>query len=183
VGVVKAYTTRVGGGPFPTELTDSRGGGDRPDGAPGSDVGLHLQTVGGEVGVTTGRKRRCGWFDAEVVRFAHRLNGFTSLNLTKLDVLDDVDIIRLGVGYKLRGAPLPAQAFPGLLEDLSAVEVEYETIPGWQTSTRGVTTFAALPKRAQAYVRRLERLTGVPVAYIGTGPGRDEMITRGFSFD
>ena len=221
VGVVKAYTTRVGGGPFPSELTDARGGGERPMHAEGTDIGLHLQTVGGEVGVTcvrrlrrrrrrrraraaagcahrqppffllrpppprrsTGRKRRCGWFDAVVVRYSHALNGFTALNLTKLDVLDELAEIKIAVGYKLRGAPLPPQAFPALLEDLSAVEVEYETMPGWQTSTRGVTTFAALPKRAQAYVRRLERLTGVPVAYIGTGPGRHEMITRGFSFD
>ena len=117
------------------------------------------------------------------MRYSHALNGFTALNLTKLDVLDELAEIKIAVGYKLRGAPLPPQAFPALLEDLSAVEVEYETMPGWQTSTRGVTTFAALPKRAQAYVRRLERLTGVPVAYIGTGPGRHEMITRGFSFD
>ena len=126
VGVVKAYTTRVGGGPFPTELTDSRGGGDRPDGAPGSDIGLHLQTVGREVGVTTGRKRRCGWFDAAVVQYAHTLNGFTSLNLTKLDCLDELDVVRIGVGYSLRGAVLPPGAMPSTLEDLAAVEVVYE---------------------------------------------------------
>lgn len=261
VGVVKAYTTRVGGGPFPTELTDSRGGGERPDGAPGTDVGLHLQTAGGEVGVTTGRKRRCGWFDAEVVRFAHRLNGFTSLNLTKLDVLDDVDIIRVGVGYKLRGARVPPGAMPAALQDLADVEVEYEgasrecgealvgvemalslsrlpacplarplvsararlspprdasapptsrppprrssltphpalrrvppspaprpppapaDMPGWKTSTRGCTRFDALPPAARAYVRRIEALVGVPVAWVGTGPGRTEMVTRGF---
>ena len=126
VGVVKAYTTRVGGGPFPTELTDERGGGDRPLHAPGTEEGLHLQKVGREVGVTTGRKRRCGWFDAAVVRYAHTLNGFTSLNLTKLDVLDDMATLRLGVAYKLRGQLLPAGAMPSTLEDLAAVEVVYE---------------------------------------------------------
>jgi len=131
----------------------------------------------------TGRKRRCGWFDAVVVRYSHAINGFTALNLTKLDVLDELATITIAVAYKLRGVTLPPQAFPALLEDLSAVEVEYETMPGWQTSTRGITTFAGLPKRAQAYIKRIERLTGVPVAYIGTGPGRDEMVTRGFSFD
>lgn len=180
VGVVKAYTTRVGGGPFPTELTDSRGGGDRPLNAPGTEIGLHLQTVGGEVGVTTGRKRRCGWFDAVVVRYAHALNGFTSLNLTKLDVLDELETIKIAVGYTLRGVPLAPHAFPALLEDLAAVDVVYETLPGWRASTRGVTSFGALPKAAQAYVKRIEALTGVPVAYIGTGPGRHEMIAKGF---
>ena len=102
VGVVKAYTTRVGGGPFPTELTDARGGGDRPLNAPGSDTGLHLQVKGGEVGVTTGRKRRCGWLDTVVLRYAHLLNGFSSLNVTKLDVLDELPEIKIGVGYKVR---------------------------------------------------------------------------------
>lgn len=127
VGVVKAYTTRVGGGPFPTELTDERGGGERPLNAPGTEIGLHLQKVGGEVGVTTGRKRRCGWFDAEVVRYAHRLNGFTSLNITKLDVLDDLESIQIGVGYSIGGERLGAGAMPSTLEDLARVEVIYES--------------------------------------------------------
>ena len=130
---------------------------------------------------STGRKRRCGWFDAVVVRYAHALNGFTSLNLTKLDVLDALPEVKIAVGYRLRGVPLAPGAFPALLEDLSAVEVDYETLPGWQSSTRGVTDFRALPRRAQDYVRRIEALVGAPVAYIGTGPGRHEMIQRGFS--
>jgi adenylosuccinate synthase len=176
VGVVKAYTTRVGSGPFPTELTDSRGGGDRPLGAPGTDTGLHLQTVGREVGVTTGRKRRCGWFDASVVAYAHRLNGFSSLNITKLDCLDALDSIQLGVGYKLRGQLLPRGVMPSTLEDLSAVEVVYETLPGWKCSTQGVTDFAALPSAAQAYVRRIGEACGVPVAWVGTGPDRSHMV-------
>lgn len=126
VGVVKAYTTRVGGGPFPTELTDERGGGDRPLNAPGTEIGLRLQQVGGEIGVTTGRKRRCGWFDGVVARYAHQLNGFTSLNLTKLDVLDGLDTVKIGVAYKIRGETLAPGAMPSTLEDLTAVEVVYE---------------------------------------------------------
>lgn len=183
MGVVKAYTTRVGGGPFPTELTDSRGGGEIPDGAPGTDTGLHLQQVGREVGVTTGRKRRCGWFDAVVVRYAHTLNSFSSLNLTKLDVLDALPEVKIGVGYTLDGALLPAGSYPSTLEDLSRVDVVYETLPGWQSSTEGVTSFKVLPKQAQAYIRRLEEVCGVPVAWVGTGPGREAMITRGFKAD
>ena len=115
-----------------------------------------------------------------MVRYAHALNGFTALNLTKLDVLVGQPSVKIAVGYTLRGEPVPRSAFPALLEDLSAVEVQYETLPGWQASTRGVTSFRALPRAAQEYVRRIEELTGVPVAYIGTGPGRHEMILRGF---
>jgi adenylosuccinate synthase len=178
VGVVKAYTTRVGGGPFPTELTDERGGGDLPLNAPGTDIGLHLQKGGREVGVTTGRKRRCGWFDAVVVAYAHRLNGFTSLNITKLDCLDALDTLKIGVAYKVRGVVLPQGVMPSTLEDLSAVEVVYEEMPGWKCSTQGVTTFAGLPPAAQRYVRRIQKLTGVPVAWIGTGPDRSHMVRR-----
>ena len=129
---------------------------------------------------STGRKRRCGWFDAVVVRYAHALNGFTSLNLTKLDVLDDVEEIKIGVGYKLDGILLPDGAFPAMLEDLSRVEVIYESLPGWRSRTCGITTFSALPPRAQTYVRRLEAVCGVPIAWVGTGAGRSDMITRGF---
>ena len=182
VGVVKAYTTRVGGGPFPTELTDARGGGDLPLNAPGTDIGLHLQVKGGEVGVTTGRKRRCGWLDTVVLRYAHMLNGFSSLNVTKLDVLDELDEIRIGVAYSVLGVKLAPGQMPSALEDLAAVEVEYETVKGWKTSTAGTRRFADLPPAAQSYVKRIEALVGVPVAWIGTGPGRLDMITRGFSY-
>jgi adenylosuccinate synthase len=167
---------------------------------------------------STGRKRRCGWFDAVVVRYAHQLNSFTSLNLTKLDVLDDVEEIRIGVAYKIRGETLPPAAMPSTLEDLAAVEVVYESewcrvaaavascfctcvgfvciiqcvlmpphtsavaaMPGWKTSTRGVRKFTELPKAARAYVKRLEELTGVPIAWVGTGAGRHDMVTRGFT--
>ncbi len=136
IGVVKAYTTRVGGGPFPTELTDERGGGDRPMNAPGTDIGLHLQQVGREIGVTTGRKRRCGWLDAVVIRYAHQLNGFSSLNLTKLDVLDELEEIKIGVGYKINGQTLGWGRMPSTLQELSQVEVEYEGeshgVGGWE---------------------------------------------------
>lgn len=127
VGVVKAYTTRVGGGPFPTELTDERGGGDRPLNAEGTEIGLKLQNVGREIGVTTGRKRRCGWLDTVVLRYADQLNGFTSLNLTKLDVLDGLDEIKIGVAYRINGQTLGRGQMPSTLEDLSKVEVEYES--------------------------------------------------------
>ena len=118
-----------------------------------------------------------------VLRYAHMLNGFSSLNVTKLDVLDALEELRIGVGYKLRGQLLAPGQVPSVLEDLAAVEVVYETMPGWKTSTAGVTKFAELPKAAQNYVRRIEQLVGVPVAWVGTGPGRTEMVARGFAFD
>jgi adenylosuccinate synthase len=181
IGVVKAYTTRVGGGPFPTELTDERGGGDLPLNAPGTEIGLHLQKVGAEIGVTTGRKRRCGWFDAVVVKYAHTLNQFSSLNLTKLDVLDDLDEVKIGVAYELNGQTLPKGSFPSSLEDLANVKVIYETLPGWKTNISKCKTFSDLPKNAQNYVKRIEKVVGVPITWIGTGAGREDMVTRGFT--
>jgi adenylosuccinate synthase len=183
VGVVKAYTTRVGGGPFPTELTDERGGGDRPLNSDGTEIGLHLQKVGAEIGVTTGRKRRCGWLDTQVLRYANQLNGFTSLNLTKLDVLDDLETLRIGVGYQINGQRLAPAQMPAALEDLAKVEVIYEDFPGWKSKTSGIKTFAALPPAARAYVKRIEELTEVPVAWVGTGSGRHDMCTRGFKYE
>eukprot|EP00940_MAST-03C_sp_MAST-3C-sp2_P002522 g2522.t1 len=178
IGVVKAYTTRVGWGPFPTELTDDTCGGMVPRDAPGTDIGRHMQTVGAEIGVTTGRKRRCGWLDMVVVQYAHRLNGYRSLNLTKLDVLDDLDEVRIGVAYALDGERLPFGVMPSTLEDLERVEVIYETLPGWKTSIAECRTFADLPKEAQAYVRRVEELAGgVPVSWVGVGAGREDMAT------
>ncbi len=115
------------------------------------------------------------------MRYAHALNGFTALNLTKLDVLDELETIKVAVAYSVGGERLPDFAFPGTLEHLAKVEVVYEELPGWRTSTRGVTKFAALPPAARAYIKRLEQLVGVPVAWIGTGPGSEEMIQRGFT--
>ncbi|KAA0167737.1 hypothetical protein FNF31_00672 [Cafeteria roenbergensis] len=176
IGVMKAYTTRVGSGPFPTELTDSRGGGDLPDFAPGTDIGLHLQTVGAEIGVTTGRKRRCGWLDAVVMRYSHMVNGYASINITKLDVLDELEEVRIGVAYSLDGQVLPPGMMPSTLEDLGRVEVQYETMPGWQTSIADCRSWDDLPANAQAYIRRVEELVGCPVSWVGVGPGREAML-------
>jgi adenylosuccinate synthase len=178
MGVAKAYTTRVGSGPFPTELTDARGGGDRPMHAPETDIGLHLQQIGAEIGVTTGRKRRCGWLDAVVLQYSHMLNNYTSLNLTKLDVLDELPEVKLGVAYRLHGERLPRGSMPSTLEELSAVEVEYETLPGWQTPISSCTSWEELPPNAQQYVRRIEEVVGAPVSWIGVGPAREQMIQR-----
>lgn len=119
-----------------------------------------------------------------MVSFAHSLNAFSSLNITKLDCLDDLETIKIATGYKLpNGNMLRKGSFPSTLEELAGVEVQYETLPGWRTSTRGITKFADLPSNAKAYIKAIEQHTGVPVAYIGTGPGREEMITRGFKLE
>lgn len=160
IGVVKAYTTRVGGGPFPTELLDA--------------TGEHLQRVGAEVGVTTGRKRRCGWLDAVVLQYSNMINGYTSINITKLDVLDELKDIKIATEYRLDGKPL--KTFPGDLDVLARVEVIYETVPGWQTDISKCRKWDDLPANAKSYVRRIEELVGVKVEWIGVGPGRDAMI-------
>jgi len=180
MGVAKAYTTRVGEGPFPTELTDDRGGGARPHGAEGSDIGLHMQTVGAEIGVTTGRKRRCGWLDCVVLKYSHQINGYSSLNLTKLDVLDDLETLKIGVAYKVNGQLLPPGMMPATLTDLAKVEVVYESLPGWQQSIAHCRKFEELPPNAQAYVNRIEEVVGVPVTWVGVGAGREDMATKGF---
>jgi adenylosuccinate synthase len=162
IGVVKAYSTSVGGGPFPTELDD-------PD-------GQRLREVGGEYGSTTGRPRRCGWFDAVVVRYAAWLNGFTSIAVTKLDVLDEFERIRVCTGYRLGGdvtTEMPDTA------GLGEVEPVYEEWPGWGSPTTAARTWAKLPDRAQAYLRRLEELAGTPIGYVSVGPRREQMIVLG----
>ena len=162
IGVVKAYMTRVGAGPFPTELDD--------------ELGKRLCEVGGEFGSTTGRPRRCGWFDVPITRYSIMINGFDSVNLTKLDVLDDFDEIKVAVGYKLDGEEL--ETLPALLEDLGRVEVEYETLPGWKESLQDVTSWDELPENAKSYVLRLEELIGCPIKYVGVGMRRDQLILR-----
>ncbi len=162
IGIAKAYCTRVGSGPFPTELSD----------APGE----RLRAVGHEFGATTGRPRRCGWFDAAMVQTAAMLNGMTGLVLTKLDVLSGMETLRICVGYEgLLDVPTGAVA-------LSAVTPIYEDLPGWSESLTGVSTFEGLPENARRYVERIEALVGVPVVVIGTGAGRDEVIVRGRPF-
>lgn len=181
MGVVKAYTTRVGSGPFPTELTDDLSGGDLPRGAPGTVIGKHLQDEGFEYGVTTGRKRRCGWLDIPVVQYGAMINGYGSINMTKLDVLDKLEEVKIGVAYSINGEVLKPGQMPSTLEDLAAVEVIYESMPGWNTPITEAKTFEELPAEAQAYVRRVEQLVGCPVTWIGVGPGREEMATNGFT--
>uniref|UniRef100_A0A671X9H2 Adenylosuccinate synthetase n=1 Tax=Sparus aurata TaxID=8175 RepID=A0A671X9H2_SPAAU len=145
-GVSKAYTTRVGIGAFPTEQLNA--------------VGELLQTRGHEVGVTTGRKRRCGWLDLVIVRYAHMINGFTAIALTKLDILDVLDEIKVGVAYKLNGKRIPH--FPANMDVLQKVEVEYETFPGWKTDTSAARKWNDLPAKAQNYIRFIENHIGVP---------------------
>lgn len=162
IGVVKAYTTRVGAGPFPTELVDK--------------TGDKLREAGSEFGTTTGRARRCGWFDAELIRFAARINGFTGIAITKLDVLDEFEEIRLCVGYKLNGKK--ANYFDGDALFLEKVKPEYKILKGWMKSTKGITKFEKLPTAAKNYIREIEKQTGVTVKYISTGPERQEIIIR-----
>uniref|UniRef100_A0A8C8CJX0 Adenylosuccinate synthetase n=1 Tax=Oncorhynchus tshawytscha TaxID=74940 RepID=A0A8C8CJX0_ONCTS len=145
-GVVKAYTTRVGIGAFPSEQFN--------------DIGELLQTRGKEVGVTTGRKRRCGWLDLVLIKYAHMINGFTALALTKLDILDVLPEIKVGVSYSVNGENIPN--FPANQEVLQSVEVQYDTLPGWNSDTSTARTFDELPENAQKYVRYIEEHLGVP---------------------
>lgn len=163
VGVAKAYTTRVGSGPMPTELTD--------------ETGRLLQAEGAEFGTVTGRARRCGWFDAELVRFTAQLNGVTALALTKLDVLDKFPQIKICTGYRLPGSGDRLWHYWELdAYGLAKAEPVYIEMDGWQRPTKSVRRFADLPQQAQAYVRKVEELTGVPVGYVGVGPEREATI-------
>ncbi|MCJ1408060.1 hypothetical protein MMC19_002133 [Ptychographa xylographoides] len=162
IGVVKAYTTRVGSGPFPTEQLN--------------EMGEKLQTVGREFGVTTGRKRRCGWLDLVIVKYSSEVNNYTALNLTKLDILDDFDEIQVAIDYSLNGKSLGT--FPANLDALADIEVVYKTMPGWKCTTTKFTKWNDLPSNAQKYVEYIEEFVGVPIRYVGTGPGREDMISR-----
>ncbi|ORZ00117.1 Adenylosuccinate synthetase [Syncephalastrum racemosum] len=162
IGVVKAYTTRVGGGPFPTEQLN--------------DVGEYLQRVGFEFGVTTGRKRRCGWLDMMVVKYSTMINGYTSLNITKLDILDQLPVIKVATGYFLDGKPL--DSFPADLSVLERIEVQYVEVPGWQTDISRCRDYDQLPENAKRYIELIERESGVPVEWIGVGASRDAMIRK-----
>ena len=160
LGLVKAYTTRVGAGPFPTELHD--------------DNGKRLGEVGREVGTNTGRARRCGWFDAVLVRQSIALSGIDGIALTKLDVLDGFDEIKICTGYKLGGKTL--DYLPASLKDQQAVTPIYETLEGWKSTTQGVRTSKDLPANAIKYIRRIEELIGCPAAIVSTSPQRDDVI-------
>lgn len=162
VGVVKAYTTRVGEGPFPTELND--------------EMGERLRTEGGEYGVTTGRARRCGWHDAVVTRYAARVNGLTDLVMTKLDVLTGHDTIPVCVAYDVDGVRW--DEMPLTQSDFHHAKPIYEQLPGWSEDITGVRKFEDLPLNAQRYVERIEQLAGVRISAIGVGAGREATITR-----
>lgn len=161
LGITKAYTTRVGGGPFPTELKD--------------DIGQELASRGNEFGAVTGRPRRCGWFDAVLLRRSIELNSLTGLCLTKLDVLDELDIIRIAVAYKDKQGHLLSRP-PQAAEDFVDLQPIYEDLPGWKTSTADMTDLKQLPANAMAYIKRIEELLDIPVDMLSTGPERDSTI-------
>ena len=162
LGILKAYTTRVGSGPFPTELDDA--------------MGEHLRKAGGEVGVTTGRSRRTGWFDAVIARYATRVNGITDYFLTKLDVLSGLERVPICVGYEVDG--FRTEDMPMTQTDVHHAVPIYEELPGWWEDLSECRTFADLPRNAQAYVERIEELAQARVSAIGVGPGRDQTIVR-----
>ena len=162
LGITKAYTTRVGSGPFPSELPTDQG------------VGKHLASVGHEFGTVTGRPRRCGWFDAALLKRSVQINGVSGMCLTKLDVLDGLETLKLCTGYLIDGKPV--DIFPVGAEDAARCEPVYEEMPGWTESTVGAKSMDALPANARAYVMRIEALVGVPIDMVSTGPDREETI-------
>jgi len=162
VGVAKAYTTRVGAGPFPTELLGA--------------LAEELREEGGEYGTTTGRPRRIGWIDTMVLKYTHQVNDYTYFNLTKLDVLSKQKEVKIGVGYLYKGKRL--DSFPASLHVLAECSVEYETLPGWNSDISGARKFTDLPLQAQQYVTRIEKLVGVPIRWIGVGADRKAMIVK-----
>ena len=161
IGIVKAYTTRVGAGPFPTELFDT--------------YGEHLSRVGHEFGSVTGRRRRCGWFDSVALRRAIVHSSVSGLCITKLDVLDGLDVIRIATGYRINGEVTPEP--PLSIEGYGDIQPVYEELPGWKESTVGVTDYNGLPANARKYLERLQALVDVPIDIISTGPDRDQTIT------
>lgn len=167
LGIVKAYTTRVGAGPFPTELFN--------------DQGEHLATVGAEFGATTGRPRRCGWFDAVALRRSIVNSSVSGLCVTKLDVLDGLETIRICVGYEIDGEPIAG--LPIMVDRFAQCQPVYEDMPGWVDSTVGITRYEELPANAREYLARIEELAGVPLDIISTGPDREETIIKRHPFD
>lgn len=165
IGIMKAYTTRVGAGPFPSELNDA--------------TGEYLRTKGGEFGSTTGRPRRCGWIDTVVAKYSCMVNGITHINLTKLDVLTGLEKVRIVTGYKVGGKTL--ETFPSDLDQLyteNGLELEYIELPGWTESLDNCATFEQLPVAAQNYVKKLEEIIGLPMSFIGVGYNRSQLITK-----
>ena len=173
LGITKAYTTRVGGGPFPTELYDAV---EKQD-----PVGKHMADRGHEFGSVTGRARRCGWFDAAALKRSIQINGISGLCITKLDVLDGVEQLKICTGYKLDGKL--SDILPVGADDLARCEPVYESMPGWMDDTVGIVALEKLPATARAYLTRIEQLCGVPIDMISTGPDREETIVRRHPFD
>jgi adenylosuccinate synthase len=169
LGITKAYTTRVGSGPFPSELPTDQG------------IGQHLSSVGHEFGTVTGRARRCGWFDAALLKRSVQINGVSGMCLTKLDVLDGLESLKLCTGYRLHGKHV--DIFPVGAEEAAACEPIYEEMPGWSEPTVGVKLMQDLPANARAYVKRIEELVGVPVDMVSTGPDREETIVLRHPFE
>ena len=167
LGITKAYTTRVGSGPFPTELDD--------------DVGRHIAARGNEFGSVTGRPRRCGWFDAAAIKRAIQINGLSGLCVTKLDVLDGMESLQINVGYRIDGHEVDILPFGA--ENLARCEPIYEEVPGWTDSTVGIRSYDALPEAARNYLKRIEAICGVPIDLISTGPDRDETIVMRHPFN
>jgi adenylosuccinate synthase len=163
LGIVRTYTTRVGEGPFPTEMLESE-----------SELGQLIRERGREYGASTGRPRRCGWFDAFATRYAAEINGFTSVALTKLDVLDALDEIKVCVGYNLNGKK--CESLPAVSQDLRRVEPIYETLPGWKSETLGITELRELPPKAREYINFLSNQIGVEIGLVSTGPERSQTI-------
>jgi adenylosuccinate synthase len=162
IGVSKAYITRVGGGPFPTEIHD--------------EVGQRIREIGREFGAVTGRPRRCGWFDLPLLRYTAMINGFDSLVITKLDVLDHLDEIPVCVEYRRCGAAV--DGMPATARELETLEPVYERLPGWKQQTAGISRYEDLPAKARAYLEYLETKTGVEIGCISTGPERNQTIVR-----
>ncbi len=166
LGIAKSYTTRVGEGPFPTELSD--------------DIGEYLREKGAEFGTTTGRARRCGWLDAVILRYAVRINGLTSIALTKLDVLDDLDSIKICVAYEINGEIV--NEFPESISGLANCKPVYIEMPGWKQDISKITKFEDLPEKTKQYINKVEELIGVKQKLIAVGPGRDQTIIDGNIF-
>ena len=166
IGVIKAYTTRVGEGPFPTELLD--------------ESGEQMRANGHEFGTTTGRPRRCGWFDAVIARYAVRVSGISDFAVTKLDVLTGFDKLKICVGYRVNEEII--HEFPQSQKIFKQCQPVYEEMPGWQEDLTNVRRFEDLPLAAQNYIQRIEELTGVPATLVAIGPGREQTIVRGEMF-
>ncbi len=160
IGIVKAYTTRVGRGPFPSELFD--------------DIGDAIQKKGAEFGATTGRRRRCGWLDTVILKNAVRLNGLTGLAITKLDILGGLDALKICTSYDCNGTII--EDFPGNLNVLGECKPVYETLPGWPEDISGIRNYDDLPENTKRYLKRIEELTDTPIQIVSVGPGREETM-------